>query len=194
MRRDEILEHREPFSEIRNDRPLDDFSGRLGHETAHTGKLLHLRAVAAGAGIDHHEYGVHVLAAVVVFERPEECIGKLLAGMRPDVLHLVLALAVRDDAATVLLLHLADLPVSFFELGGFLLGNDHVRDTNGDARLGGGTEAQFLETIERIDRSLLTDSLVASPNDVGELFLAADLVVESEFDGPDLIENHAAQR
>src|SRR5437588_990792 len=48
--RDEIFEHAQTFAEIRRNRTLDDFAGRLRHQTAHTGKLFHLLAVAASAG------------------------------------------------------------------------------------------------------------------------------------------------
>ena len=34
--RDEVLENRETFAEVRGDRRLDDFARGLGHEAAHT--------------------------------------------------------------------------------------------------------------------------------------------------------------
>ena len=74
----------------------------------------------------------------------------------------------------------------------FSFGNDHVGDSNGDSRLGSRAEAHFLKAIQRLDRALLADCLVAAPDDVGELLLAADLVVESELVRPDLIEDDAA--
>src|SRR5215207_268358 len=39
----EVLEHREPFLEVRDDRGLDDLARRLGHQAAHAGELAHLR-------------------------------------------------------------------------------------------------------------------------------------------------------
>jgi hypothetical protein len=72
---------------------LDDFAGRFGHETTHSGKLFNLRAVAARSESTIRTR-VHVFAAVVIFQRAEERIGEFLTGMCPDVLHLILALAV----------------------------------------------------------------------------------------------------
>ena len=51
----EVLEHREAFLEVGDDRALDDLARRLGHQSAHAGKLTHLRRRAARAGMRHHE-------------------------------------------------------------------------------------------------------------------------------------------
>ena len=50
---DEVLEHGQTLRGSSSDRPLDDFAGRLGHQTAHAGELTHLLAIAARAGIHH---------------------------------------------------------------------------------------------------------------------------------------------
>ncbi len=47
-------------------------------------------------------------------------------------------------------------------------------------------EAEFLQTIERLDRSLLAGHLVAAPDDVAELLLARGLVEKAESLRPDL--------
>ena len=65
VRGDEVLQHREPFAEVRGDRRLDDFARGLGHQTAHTGQLADLLLGAAGAGVGHHEDGVE-LAAILL--------------------------------------------------------------------------------------------------------------------------------
>ena len=67
--RDEVLEHGEPFAEVRLDRALDDLADaagelllRLGHQAAHAGELPDLVAAAAGAGVEHHEHRVEPAA------------------------------------------------------------------------------------------------------------------------------------
>ena len=54
--RDEVLEHREAFTEVRLDRALDDFADaagqlllRLGHQAAHAGQLPDLVAADRGS-------------------------------------------------------------------------------------------------------------------------------------------------
>ena len=177
--RDEILEHGQPFAEVRGDRPLDDFARRLGHQTAHAGELFHLLAIAARAGIDHEEDRVQFLAALVMLEGAEHDVGDFVAGVGPDVDDLVVALAIGDDAFAVLLLDLLDLLVGVRELELFLLRNDHVGDADGDAGLGRFREAEFLQAIERLDRALLAGHLIATPDNVAELLLAGGFVEET---------------
>jgi hypothetical protein len=43
VRRVEVLENGQAFLEVRDDRRLDDFTRRLGHQAAHAGELTHLR-------------------------------------------------------------------------------------------------------------------------------------------------------
>ena len=111
VRGDEVLEHGETLAEVRGDRALDDFAGGLGHEAAHAGELLDLLAVAARAGVDHHEDRVQLPCGLVVLEGAEHDVGDFVAGVGPDVDDLVVALAVGDDAVAVLLLDLLDLLV-----------------------------------------------------------------------------------
>ena len=42
VRRDEVLQHREAFTEVRRDRRLDDLARRLGHQAAHARQLADL--------------------------------------------------------------------------------------------------------------------------------------------------------
>ena len=62
VRRDEVLEHGQTFAEVRDDRPLDDFAGGLGHQTAHTGELFDLLPVTTRTGVHHQEDRVQFLA------------------------------------------------------------------------------------------------------------------------------------
>ena len=98
VRGDEVLEHGQAFAEVRGDRALDDFAGGLGHEAAHAGELLDLLAVTARAGVHHEVDRVQLLAALVVLEGAEHDVRDLVTGVGPDVDDLVVALAVGDDA------------------------------------------------------------------------------------------------
>ena len=70
VRRDEVLEHREAFTEVRLDRALDDFADaagelllRLRHQAAHARQLTDLVARTTRAGVEHHEHRVEAAAA-----------------------------------------------------------------------------------------------------------------------------------
>src|SRR2546427_189732 len=72
VRRDEVLEHRQPFAEVRLDGALDDFADaarelllRLRHQAAHAGELPGLVARAAAAGVEPHEHRAEAAPGVV---------------------------------------------------------------------------------------------------------------------------------
>src|SRR6266542_1443745 len=61
VRRDEVLEHRQAFHEVRLDRPLDDLALRIRHEAAHAGELADLRERATRTRVGHHEDRVELV-------------------------------------------------------------------------------------------------------------------------------------
>ena len=107
----EVLEHGEPFLEVGDDRALDDFARRLGHQAAHARELAHLRRRPARTGMRHHIDRVDLGIAAVA--RPfggrdlaHHLVGDLLGALRPSVDDLVVLLALGDQALVVLLLEL----------------------------------------------------------------------------------------
>ena len=48
VRRDEVLQHRQAFAEVRGDRRLDDLARGLGHQAAHAGELADLLLASRG--------------------------------------------------------------------------------------------------------------------------------------------------
>jgi hypothetical protein len=109
--RDEVLEHRQAFTEVGVNRRLDDLAGGLRHQAAHAGELANLLARAAGAGVRHHVDGVELAAlALDRLHLLEHLLGDLLGDAVPDVDDLVLALAGGDDARRTLGLDLDHLP------------------------------------------------------------------------------------
>src|SRR5215469_7779285 len=111
--------------------------------------------------------------------------------MRPNIDYLIVTLAISDNAATVLLVHLFDLFVSVLKLRLFPFWNDHILDSNGDTGAGSFVESEFLELVQRRDRYRWTCTLITTPNDLAKLFLACWLIEETKFLRPDLIENDA---
>ncbi len=98
----EILQDRQTFAEIRLDGRLDDFARWFRHQAAHAGQLPNLLDAAAGAGVGHQEDRIHVAGeAIVVLQLLHHLGGDLFAGVRPGVEHLVIALALGDDAPLI---------------------------------------------------------------------------------------------
>jgi hypothetical protein len=128
---DEVLQHVQAFAEVGRDRRLDDRAVGLGHQAAHAGQLADLRRRTAGAGVGHHVDGVEGLLvdflAVAVHhlllgQLRHHDLADLVAGLAPDVDHLVVALAGGHQARDVLLLDLLDLLLGALDEAGFSLG------------------------------------------------------------------------
>ena len=62
VRRDEVLQHGEPFAEVRRDRRLDDLARRLRHQSAHARQLADLLLRSSRAGVGHDVDRVEVPA------------------------------------------------------------------------------------------------------------------------------------
>ncbi len=123
VRRDEVLQHGQPFTEVRRDGRLDDFAGRLRHQAAHAGELPDLLLAAAGAGVRHDVDRVEALPGLVErLHLAEHLVGDALGHFRPDGDDLVLPLAVGDRAFLVLTLDLDDLVARVLDEVGLLPG------------------------------------------------------------------------
>src|SRR5208337_5555784 len=97
VRRDEVLQHVESFTEVGRDGALDDFAGWLGHQSAHTGELADLLFRSAGAGVGHDVNRVEIAAGtVVLFHRFKHFVRNAFRDLRPYFDDLVVAFALGD--------------------------------------------------------------------------------------------------
>src|SRR3954447_3448021 len=186
VRRVEVLEHRETFLEVGDDRALDDLAGRLGHQAAHTGKLLHLRGRAARTGVRHHVDGVdgHLAPGLLLLLHSGDFlhhrIGDPVGALRPGIDHLVVLLALRDQAVLILLF------VFLSERPGFLdhlpLGprHDHVVLAERNARLERMVESERHDAIAEDHRLLLSAVAIDGVDHRGDLALRHQLVASVE--------------
>ncbi len=154
VRGDEVLQHGEAFAEVGGDGRLDDFAGRLGHQTAHAGKLADLLFRSARAGIRHDVHRIDDAFLVLLLHRLEHLLGDFFGDVAPDGDNFVVAFAVGDRAVEVLLLHLDDFALGGFHQVRFAAGNQHVVNADGDAGARGVEEAQLLQPVEHHDGAL----------------------------------------
>ena len=192
VRGHEVFDDRKALAEVRQNWLLDDFTGRFGHEAADTGELPDLRLVASRAGVHHQIHRVELLLALVLLQGLEHDVRDLVGAMRPNVDDLVVALATGNCASAVLLVHLANLlqrALNFLLLG---VRDDHVINTDRNARFRRLTEAQFLEQIQRLDGLVVAGGLVTIPDEVTDLALVDNDVSEAHRLRPNLRENHSS--
>src|SRR6266545_3817462 len=147
VRRDEVLEHRQAFHEVRLDRPLDDLALRIRHQAAHAGELADLRERATRTRVGHHEDRVELV------ERALHRVGHRVGRLRPEVDDDLVPFLVGDQAAEVLALDGRDPAFELLQDLLLLRRNDDVvlRDRDaGPRRIG---EAERLDRVEhRRDR------------------------------------------
>src|SRR5579863_4339678 len=192
VRGDKVLQHVEAFAEVGSNGRLNHFAGRLGHQTAHPGKLADLLLRAAGARIGHDVNRINDAFLILPLKSLEELVGDSLGNLAPNVDHLVVAFAVGDRAVVILLLHLDNFLLGVFNELVLVSGNEHVINADGDAGLGGIEEAKFLQLIEHENGSLNSVAQVAVVNQLLHALLLKQAVYERSALGQVVVENRAA--
>ena len=134
---------------------------------------------------------IELLAILIFLDLPEHHAGDLIAGVRPNIDDFVVPFAVGDDTAAILLVHLFDLLVRIVQLRFFPFGNNHVLDANRDTSASRFVKPELFQFVQRGNRNCGAGDLIATPNDVAELFLARCFVEETKFFRPNLIKDDA---
>ena len=178
--RDEVLLDVQAFAEVRGDRRLDDRAVGLGHQAAHAGQLADLRLRTTRAGVGHDVDRVHRLLVdglalgvghLLGADRIHHRLGHALVGARPDVDHLVVALARGDQARLVLLLDLQHLGLGLGEDALLLVRDGHVVDADRHAGAGREAEAGVHQLVGEHDRVLQPQLAVAAVDQARDVLL-----------------------
>ena len=176
----EIFENVQAFLEGRDDRCLDDLARRLGHKSAHAGKLLDLRRRAAGTGMRHHPDRVDRLAVTNGRNTLHHLVGDEIRTARPDVDNLVVLLALSDQAVEILLLEGLHLGFGLVDVFFLQVGGRQVGDTERDAGVTGLAETKRHQPVTEDDRVLLAAVTVDVVDHVTDLLLGHQLVDQVE--------------
>src|SRR5262249_19713001 len=192
VRRDEVFEHGEPFTEVRRDWSLDDLTRRLGHQSAHTGELANLLLRSTSPGVGHDVDRVQVTLLVLFLQHLEHFVSNLFSDRRPDFDNLVVALTVGDGAIKILLLNVYDLLISLFDQRVLVLGNDHVIDADGQSCTRGVGEAHLLDVVEHLHRGLKPEAEVGIVHKLAYTLLLEQTVDERHALRQVIVEDHAA--
>ena len=199
VRRVEVLEHGQPLLEVGDDRAFDDLARRLRHQSAHAGELPHLILRAAGARMRHHvdrvDRRVAISARHFAHRRDllHHLVGDLLGGLRPGVDHLVVLLALGDQAVVELLLVLLHQVARVGHHLPLRARHDHVVLAERDAGLEGVVEAERHDAVAEDHRLLLPAVAVDGVDHPGDLALRHQLVDEVE-GHPMVVRQHLAEQ
>ena len=202
--RNEILKHRETLAEVRGNWRLDDFTRWLGHQTPHPGQLTHLLSGTSGPRVGHHVDGIEArnrlfdsffIADHLGTEPLQHLARNFLGCIRPDVDHLVVALAVGDQALLVLLLDQPNLLVRGINELLLVLRNLHVVDADRDSRFGGVLVTQSAKAVSQNHRRLVAQSPVCLIDEFTQRLLVHHLIdqFEGNLIGHDLLEQDSTR-
>ena len=179
VRRDEVLQHGQPFAEVRRDRRLDDLARRLGHQSAHARQLADLLLRSSRAGVGHDVDRVEVPAGLLgLLHLAEHRVRDLLGDVRPDRDDLVVALAVGDRAFEILLFDLDDVLARAVDERRLLGRDDQVVDADRQARSCRVREAELLQAVEHLDGLLETVAEIARLHELLQPLLLQQAVDE----------------
>ncbi|KAF1069318.1 MAG: hypothetical protein GAK45_01131 [Pseudomonas citronellolis] len=182
---DEVLEYVQAFTEVRGDRGLDDGAVRLGHQATHAGQLTDLGRRAPRTGVRHHVHGVEGLLVdflalaighLLFREVGHHRFGHFVVGLRPQVDHFVVLLALGYQAGGVLTLDLFHFISGSVDDASFFVRDDEIvhADRNaGDGRVG---EAGVHQLVREDNGILQTDHAIAVVDQLGDGLLLHRLV------------------
>ena len=205
VRGNEVLQNRQPFTEVGRNRRFDDFAGGLRHQAAHAGQLPQLLPGAAGAGIRHHVNRIEAFNSALFAVRARHFFrtdagqhfgSDLFRRLRPDVNDLVVSFAVGNQTVHVLFLNLQHILVRLRHNVFLVFGNDHVADRKGQAGNRRIFESQILEAVGQEHRGFIAANPVTVIDQVGQLLLVHQLVdrVKTDFLGQNLKKDNASGR
>ncbi len=158
VRGDEVLEDRQPFLEVRNNRVLDDLTGRsdkallrLGHQTTHSAELPNLLLRSSSTGVRHHVDGVE--AFLVCLQCIKQYVGDAVVCPGPDVNDLVVALVLGNEAQLIVATSLLNFAAGGGDQLLLRIRNDDVGQGERQAGCGGHLKPESLDVVKELGRS-----------------------------------------
>ena len=176
----EILQNRQAFFKVRDDRGLNDLTRRLGHQAAHTAKLLHLGLRTTGTGVGHHIDGVDFqLAAVGAdmnrLQLVHHGVSDPVRRLGPGINDLVVLFALGDQTIGILLLIFLNQGAGLSDQNLLALRNNNIVLTKGNAGLGRFLKAQAHDLVGKDDRRLLTAVAIDRIDQIADFLLGQGL-------------------
>ncbi|SPU72293.1 Uncharacterised protein [Brucella suis] len=182
----EVLVHGQAFLEVRDDRGLDDFTRRLGHQAAHAAKLAHLVDRTTGTRMRHHVDRVHLLLATghrIEFDGLQarhHLFGDLVGCLAPGVNDLVVLFALRNQAVIVLLFVFGRKRFGFRNDLGLRFRDDHVILAEGDTRTASMGKTKLHDAVTEDNRLFLAAMAVNMVDHLGDVLLGHLLIADIE--------------
>ena len=178
---DEVFKYVEALTVVGADRNLDDLTGGVGDQAAHTGKLTNLADGTTGTGVSHH--GDRIIDRIQMRFQGR---GNLIGGRVPDIGDHVGAFLIGDETAAELLDHRIDLRLGIGKDLLLLLRDGGIHHGHGQSALGRILKALGLDLVEHVGGNRRAMDLDAPVDDLAQLLFLnqeVDLQLQHGFRG-----------
>ena len=166
VRRDEVFQNRQAFTERRADRQLDGTTGRVCHKTTHTCELTDLSHATTSTGVCHHPNRVEVVKTFFEFAL------NLVCGVFPNLDDFFVTAFVGEDASCMEFFDADDLFFRFVNDELLVTGDVHIENGCGDCTDCRILVAERFDLVEHLCRFGCSVIFEAVVNDHAELLLA----------------------
>ena len=165
MRRGEVVQYGQAFTEICFNRQINNPAGRIGHQPAHASNLANLLLIAARTGISHHKNRVERIHVI------HHGFRNVFRSFFPERDRLTITFILRNQAAHKHLRNLEHLCIRCTE-NGFLFGrNLNIGNSDGHACLTGVMVTRSFDTVKKCRRFRIADEVEAFGDELAYLFL-----------------------
>ena len=170
--RNEVLQHRHSFLEVRKNRVLNRTTSlstcllRLGHQTTHTSQLSNLVLRSTGTRVKHHVNSVEAL--VCLGHLLHQHITQTVVHVSPGINHLIVTLIIRDEAHVIVIGNLLYLVITLLDKISFLIRNDNIIEVERQTCQISHAVTEVLDTIEELTSLSEAHLIDYISNDVAE--------------------------
>src|SRR5690606_8083465 len=189
VRRDEVFQCRQPFTEVATDRHLDDAPGRVSHQAAHTRKLGDRTETTFGRAGDRHDRDW-----TERIERVTDQVLQLILRAVPHVDGALVAFIFGEQTTTEVTLGAFDHIFGFAQDVAALIRDGQVGDGDGRPGDGGIVEAKVFNRVHDLGSTIRTKTTVAAIYQILQALLTQCFLHETDFVGQDAIEDGASNR
>ena len=170
MRRNEVFQNSQAFTEVRFDRTVNDTTGRIGHQTTHTGQLTNLLFVTAGTGVSHHGYRIELVHGGF-----HQFIGNLIGCFVPQVNYLTITFVIAHQTTAEEAFNLINLMLCCFQNNFFFSRNLNIGGCDRNTGFTSIIVTHFLNNIQNLGSTQVAVQLVSLSNESAQFFLVNQL-------------------
>ena len=170
MRRNEVFQNGQAFTEVGFDRTVNDTTGRIGHQTTHTSQLTNLLFVTAGTGVSHHGNRIELVHGGF-----HQLFGNFIGCIIPKVDYLTITFVITHQATTEETLNLINLMLCCFQNNFFFGRNLNIGGCDRNTGFTSIIVTHLLNNIQNLGSTQVAVQLMSFSNEFAQFFFVNQL-------------------